>query len=430
MKQKFEKLNSLKGELFLAGDKSISHRAVMFASMAEGKSVIRNCSESEDVTSTINCFAKMGCEFKRSENTIEVIGKGFGKLTPPNSQLDAGNSGTTTRLISGILAAQKFESEIIGDASLSKRPMKRIVEPLKLMGANLRANENGTLPLKISPSENIHSINYTFQVASAQVKSAMILLAIHLDEESEFIEPVATRNHTELMLGLKTAETERGMKIYASNKNYPKPADITVPADISSAAFFIVAALLMKDSELVLRNVSLNPTRTGLITILQKMGGNIQIQNRRKESGEETGDIIVTSSNLKNIRVPKELIPNIIDEIPVLSVAGLFAEGSFRIENAAELRVKESDRIKSLCVNYKKIGLTIDEFEDGFELSGIPSSDIVEFESYDDHRIAMTFGVLSTLLENGGIVSGFECVGISNPKFYNQLTGLAYNSSI
>lgn len=430
MIQKFDKINSLKGELYLAGDKSISHRAVMFASMADGKSVIRNCSESEDVTSTMNCFSKMGCEFKREGNTIEVTGKGEGRLTAPQTQLDAGNSGTTTRLISGILAAQNFESEIIGDASLSKRPMKRIVEPLKLMGANLQANENGTLPLRIFPSKEIHSVNYTFQVASAQVKSAMILLAIHLDEVSEFIEPVATRNHTELMLGLKTEATSAGTKIYASKKNYPKAFEITVPADISSAAFFMVAALLAKNSEIILRNVSLNPTRTGLITVLKEMGGQIEILDKREEAGEETGDIRVVSSKLKNVAIAKDIIPNIIDEIPILSVAGLFAEGNFRIENAKELRVKESDRIKSLCENYKKTGVEVIEFEDGFELRGNPSNKHEMFESYDDHRIAMTFGVLSSLLENGGSVSGFECVGISNPKFYEQLTNLAYNSKI
>jgi 3-phosphoshikimate 1-carboxyvinyltransferase len=430
MIQKFEKIEKVNGELFLAGDKSISHRAVMFAAMAEGKSVIRNCSESEDVTSTMNCFAKMGCEFKRTENTIEVVGKGIGKLNAPDSPLDAGNSGTTTRLISGILAAQNFGSEIIGDASLSKRPMKRIVEPLKLMGANLSANENGTLPLKIFPSDKVHSVNYTFQVASAQVKSAMILLALHLDEESEFIEPVPTRNHTELMLGLKTVSVENGTKIFASKKDYPKPLDITVPADISSASFFIVAALLARNSEIVIRNVSLNPTRTGIVSVLKQMNGKIEILNKREEGGEETGDIRIVSSKLKNINTPKEIIPNIIDEIPILSVAGLFAEGNFRIENAAELRVKESDRIKSLCENYKKIGVEVIEFDNGFELRGKPSGIHAAFESYDDHRIAMTFGVLSSLMDNGGTVSGFECVGISNPKFYEQLNELAYSSKI
>ncbi|KAF0152809.1 MAG: 3-phosphoshikimate 1-carboxyvinyltransferase [Ignavibacteria bacterium] len=430
MIQKFEKINSLKGELYLAGDKSISHRAVMFASMAEGKSIIRNCSESEDVISTMNCFAKLGCKYKRDGNTIEVIGKGIGKLTPPQTQLDAGNSGTTTRLISGILAAQNFESEIIGDASLSKRPMKRIVEPLKLMGANLEANKYGTLPLKIFPSKDIQSISYTFQVASAQVKSAMILLAIHLDEVSEFIETVPTRNHTELMLGLKREKANSGTKIFASKKNYPKPFDITVPADISSAAFFIVAALLSYDSEIILSNVSLNPTRTGLISVLKEMGGQIEILNRRDEAGEEAGDIRIVSSQLKNVSIPKEIIPNVIDEIPILSAAGLFAEGNFRIENAKELRVKESDRIKSLCENYKKVGVNVIELEDGFELRGTPSNIQAVFESYDDHRIAMTFGVLSSLLDSGGYVSGFECVGISNPKFYEQLTTLVYNSKI
>lgn len=423
MIQKFENINSIKGELFLRGDKSISHRVVMFAAMADGISVIRNCSSSEDVRSTINCFEKLGCKFEITDDQIKVIGKGFKGFTKPNSELYAGNSGTTARLISGILSAQNFESVITGDESLSQRPMKRIVEPLRLMSADISVNKNGTLPIIIKPSL-IKSIIYKLQIASAQVKSAMILCAIHLDEESVFIEETQTRNHTEKLLNLKTEITNEGIKIYVSKNNYPKPFELTIPADISSTAFFIVLGLLTKNSELIIRNVLLNETRTGVINILQQMGGKIEIENEREEKGEKVGGIRVYSSKLKNVSIPKTIIPNIIDEIPILSVAGIFAEGNFRINNAKELRVKESDRIKSLCNNFRKAGLTVDEFDDGFELSGNVSNAETIFESYDDHRIAMAFGVLSMIMKNGGSVNDFECVRISNPQFVEQVNSL------
>lgn len=423
MIQKFENIGSIKGELFLRGDKSISHRAVMFAAMADGISVIRNCSGSEDVCSTINCFEKLGCKFEITDDLIKVIGKGFKRFSKPDSDLYSGNSGTTARLISGILCAQNFESVITGDESLSQRPMKRIVEPLRLIGADISANENGTLPIIIKPCL-IKPINYKLQIASAQVKSAMILCAIHLDEESVFIEQTPTRNHTEKLLNLKTEITNEGTKIYASKHNYPKPFEITVPSDISSAAFFIVLGLLTKNSELIIRNISLNETRTGIINILQQMEGKIEIENQREEKGEKVGDIRVHSSKLKNVSISKTIIPNIIDEIPILSVAGIFAEGNFRINNAHELRVKESDRIKSLCNNFRKAGLIVDEFEDGFALSGNVSNVEILFESYGDHRIAMAFGVLSMLMKNGGSVNDFECVGVSNPQFVEQINNL------
>ncbi len=423
MIQKFENIDSIKGELFLRGDKSISHRAVMFAAMAEGISVIRNCSGSEDVRSTINCFEKLGCKFEIADSHIKVIGKGFKGFSKPKSDLYSGNSGTTARLISGILSAQDFESVITGDESLSQRPMKRIVEPLRLMGADISANENGTLPILIKPSL-IKPINYRLQIASAQVKSAMILCAIHLDEESVFIEQTPTRNHTEKLLNLKTEITNEETKIYASRNNYPKPFEITVPSDISSAAFFIVLGLLTNNSELIIKNVSMNETRTGVINILLQMGGKIEIANEKEEKGEKIGDIRVYSSKLKNVSIPKTIIPNIIDEIPILSVAGIFAEGNFRINNAKELRVKESDRIKSLCNNFRKAGLIVVEFEDGFELSGNVSTKETIFESYGDHRIAMAFGVLSMLMKNGGSVNDFECVGVSNPQFVTQINNL------
>ncbi len=423
MIQKFENIDRIKGELFLRGDKSVSHRAIMFAAIADGVSVIRNCSGSEDVHSTINCLEKLGCKFEMNDDHIKVMGKGFKGFSKPNSELYAGNSGTTARLISGILSAQNFESVITGDESLSQRPMKRIVEPLMLMGANICAHESGTLPIVIKPSA-IKPINYKLQVASAQVKSAMILCAIHLDEESVFIEQTPTRNHTEKLLNLKTEITSGGARIYVSKNNYPLPFEITIPSDISSAAFFIVMCLLTKNSTILIRNVSLNETRTGVINILQQMGGKIEIDNEREEKGEKVGDIRVYSSKLKNVSIPKSIIPNIIDEIPILSVAGIFAEGNFRIDNSKELRVKESDRIKSLCNNFKKAGLTVNEFEDGFELSGNVSNAETLFESYGDHRIAMAFGILCMLMKNGGSVNDFECVGVSNPQFVEQIKNL------
>lgn len=424
MIQKFEHIENLKGELFLPGDKSISHRAVMFASMAVGESIVKNCSNAEDVKSTISSFKKLGVEINETVEVIKIKGKGFKGFQKPSEELYAGNSGTTARLMSGILCAQNFKSIITGDESLSKRPMNRIVEPLKFMGANIQASENGTLPLIIKPTDNLHPINYKLKVASAQVKSALILAAIHLNDESIIIEPLPTRNHTEKLLGLKTEISEEGTKIFVSKKNYPEPFNITIPSDISTAAFFIVLGLLTKNSDILIKNVSLNETRIGILTILKQMGGRISVENEIIESGEKRGDIRVLSSELKNIDIHHEIIPNIIDEIPILSVAGFFAEGNFKITNAKELRVKESDRIKSLCVNYKNLGLDVNEFDDGFELSGKVKAENPIFESYDDHRIAMTFAVLSMLLKNGGTVNNFDCVAISNPNFLKQIKNL------
>ncbi len=426
--QKFEKIESIRGELELRGDKSISHRAVMFAALANGISIIRNCSDSEDVRSTMSCFEKLGANFEFVNDSIKVFGKGFKGFSKPENDLYAGNSGTTARLISGILSAQNFESNITGDDSLSKRPMKRIVEPLRMIGANISVNEEGIMPIHIKPSSALKAVNYKLQVASAQVKSALILCAIHLDQESVIIEPVPTRNHTEKLLGLKTVNDSDGTKIFVSKKNYPQPFEITVPSDISSAAFFIVLALLTRNSEIVIKNVSLNETRTGVIDILKLMGGKIEIENLMEVKGEEVGDLRIFSSNLKNISIPETIIPNIIDEIPILSVAGVFAEGNFRISGAKELRVKESDRIKSLCQNFTRAGLTITEFEDGFELHGKASNKNIMFESYGDHRIAMAFGVMSMLIGNGGMVNDFESVAVSNPQFVAQINKLVNNN--
>jgi 3-phosphoshikimate 1-carboxyvinyltransferase len=424
MNQLFEHVEKIQNELRLPGDKSISHRAVMFACLADGISTIKNCSNSEDVRTTMNCFTQLGCSFDENDSEIKIIGKGFKGFQKPKNVLYAGNSGTTSRLITGILAAQDFETVITGDESLSTRPMNRIIEPLGIMGAKISASEKGTLPMLIRPSSEIHPITYSLKVASAQVKSALLLCAIHLETESVIVEDKATRNHTEKLLGMKIEKTAKGKSIFASKLNYPEPFHLNIPSDISSAAFFIVLTLLTDNSELIIKNISLNETRTGILSILSRMGANIVTYNEGIEKGERVGDIKITSGKLKNIEISSELIPNIIDEIPILSIAGVFAEGIFEIRNAKELRVKESDRIKSLCNNFKKLGLKVVEYDDGFSIDGSIKNQQCEFESYGDHRIAMAFSIMSMLMEKGGTVNDFECVGISNPNFLAQLKAI------
>ena len=428
MIQKINAIKAVKGELTLPGDKSISHRAVMFSAMANGKSTVKNYLNSEDLNSTIDCFRKLGCEIEQTETDLTITGKGFGGFSKPDTSLDAGNSGTTTRLISGILAAQKFETKIIGDASLSKRPMKRIVDPLSQMGAKLETSESGTLPIKISNSEDLKAIEFDMKIASAQIKSAILLAGLHLEDETVVIEHSRTRNHTETLLGLKVEESDGYRKIYSSKKNYPKPTNYIVPSDISTSAFFIVLALILEGSELLLKNVLLNDTRNGVIKILQQMGGRIEIEDARESSGEKLGDLRIFSSKLHNIELDKEIIPNIIDEIPILSVAGIFAEGKFSINNAKELRFKESDRIAALCLNFTKLGLNCNEYEDGFELDGEIINENIQIESFDDHRIAMAFAILGMLVDKGIRINNFESVAVSNPDFLNQIKAISDNN--
>lgn len=425
MIQEFAKINKVNSTLNLPGDKSISHRAVMFSSLANGKSEIYNCLMSEDVITTINAFKAMGCEIEITDKKIIIEGKGINGLQKPEQELYLGNSGTTTRLIAGILAVQKFPTVLTGDASLSKRPMKRVIDPLQLMDANITGVDD-CLPIKINPVEKLKAIEYELPMASAQVKSCILLAGLFSDEKTCVIETKISRNHTETMLELEVVEENGKRKIYSSIKNYPKPENVFVPSDISTAAFFIVLTLLSKNSELRLPNVSLNETRIGIISILKKMNGNIEYENVKTLNGEKRGDLIVKSSELINVEIPSEIIPNIIDEIPILAIAGLFAKGNFVIRNAKELRHKESDRISAVCNNLKLLGLDIIEHPDGFEIIKDSSNDFLNeekviFESYDDHRIAMAFAVLSVLLKSGSSIKNFECVNISNPKFLEQL---------
>ena len=424
MKMKFEKIKSVNGELNLAGDKSISHRAVIFSAMAAGKSTINNISNGEDVLSTLNVVLELGAKVIKEKNKLIITGCGFQNLKSPNKNLDCGNSGTTARLLSGLLAAQNFSSTLIGDESLSKRPMKRIIDPLKMMGVEIKSADEFKLPITISPKNNFHSINYEMLIASAQIKSCILIAGLHIEDTTSVIEKVQTRNHTEQMLGLPVEILENNIVSMSSRKFYPKPCDYFVPGDISSASFPIVLTLLTPNSELIVKNVSLNPTRIGFINVLQKMGALISFEDIRISSNEEYGNVIVKSSQLKNIKIESEIIPNIIDEIPILTIAGIFAEGDFVIESAKELRVKESDRIHSICINLQLLGLSVEENEDGFSISGSINKSNSTFESFGDHRIAMAFAILSMLLDRGGEVNGFECVSISNPMFDEQINSI------
>jgi len=421
MKKKFEKVKKVNGELNLAGDKSISHRAVIFSAMAEGKSVIKNLSNGEDVKSTLKIMLDLGCKAVIGKDEIIINGCGYKGFVKPNHPLDCGNSGTSARLIAGLLAAQKFTTTLFGDESLSKRPMKRVIDPLQKMGAEFETNDRLTLPFTIIPKQAINPITYEMLVASAQVKSSILIAGLHSADKTKVIEVEQTRNHTEKMLGLPVQLIDN--KIYSSSnkKYYPQANEYFVPGDISSSAFHTVLALLTPNSELVIKDVSLNPTRTGFFDVLIKMGADISFEDIKVSSNEEYGNVVVRSSSLKNVPIDSKIIANIIDEIPILTIAGIFAEGDFEISNAKELRVKESDRIKSIVNNLKIAGLEVEESEDGFTVSGAIKNINPVFESFGDHRIAMSFATLSMLLKNGGEVNEFECVAISNPMFEEQI---------
>ncbi|MCX7610499.1 MAG: 3-phosphoshikimate 1-carboxyvinyltransferase [Ignavibacterium sp.] len=423
---KLEKIKKVNGELSFKGDKSISHRAIFFSSMANGISIIKNLSDCEDVNSTIEAFKLLGAEFESTKEKMIVKGIGKENFKKPHKEIYCGNSGTTARLISGILANQKFESTLTGDSSLSSRPMRRIIEPLEMMGAKIYHNEF-KLPLTFYPSSKLSAIKYELKIPSAQVKSAVLISGLFIDEITSVVEKTTTRDHTERMLNLSFELYEDKKVIQSSSKNYPVSQDYFIPGDISSAAFFIVLCLISENSRLIIKNVSINPTRIGFVEILKMMNANISIEEFGKSNNEPYGNIVIKSSQLKNVEISPEIIPNIIDEIPILSLAGVFAKGDFTIRNCKELRYKETDRISALCYNYKLLGLDVDEYEDGFTISGSIKNQFANFTSFDDHRIAMTFSICSLLLGNGGSIDNPECVRISNPNFFNQLKSIIEN---
>lgn len=418
------KLNKLHGKLTIPGDKSISHRAVMFGALAQGTTRITHFLEGADCLSTISCFQAMGIHIQKNKDEVLVEGKGLHGLQAPLDILDVGNSGTTTRLISGILAGQDFTSRLTGDASICQRPMGRIITPLSLMGAQITSqNQNGCAPLTIQGG-HLHGIHYQSPVASAQVKSCVLLAGMYADAPTSVTEPVLSRNHTELMLNYFGAQvTSKGTTASILPQPDLKARDITVPGDISSAAYFIAAGLLVPGSEILLCNVGINPTRDGLLRVCQAMGGDITLLNVRND-GEPTADLLIRSSSLHSTEIKGEIIPTLIDEIPMIAVMAAFAEGTTVIRDAAELKVKESDRIQVMTDNLTRMGADVEALPDGMIIHGGKPLHGATIDSHKDHRIAMSFAVAGGICEGSLTITDGECVNISYPEFYTDLYSL------
>lgn len=423
-KMKFENVKKLRGEITVPGDKSISHRAVMFGALAKGKTEIAGFLRGADCLSTISCFRQLGISIEETADKIIVHGKGLHGLSAPADILDTGNSGTTTRLLSGILAGQKFTSVLNGDASIQKRPMRRIIDPLTQMGASIRSiRGNDCTPLEVTGSR-LHGISYLSPVASAQVKSAVLLAGLYAEGETSVTEPALSRNHTELMLKSFGADI-RSSGLTATVK--PDPAlcgmDILVPGDISSAAYFIAAGCLVPDAEILIRNVGVNPTRAGILQAAREMGADITLMHEKKD-GEPTADLLVKSSALHGVTIDGDIIPTLIDELPVLAVMAAAAEGTTVIKDAAELKVKESDRIAVMTENLSAMGCDITATKDGMVINGGKPLHGADIDSHSDHRIAMSFAVAAMIADGETLIKDADCVKISYPGFYQDLTKL------
>lgn len=421
----------LKGEVTIPGDKSISHRSIMLGSIALGTTEITHFLEGADCLSTIDCFRKMGVEIERKPSSILVHGKGLRGLTAPASTLNVGNSGTTTRLISGILSGQNFATTLSGDDSLNSRPMKRIMTPLNTMGAHIRSlNDNGCAPLHIRPGA-LHGIHYQSPVASAQVKSAVLLAGLYADSPTSVTEPALSRNHTELMLqgfgayvatdlhtdGTATAHVEPRKELYGQQ--------ICVPGDISSAAYFIAAALLVPGSELLVKNVGTNFTRAGFLKVCKAMGADIETVSQTIEGGESRADLLVRYSHLKGTVIEGDIIPTLIDEIPMIAIMAAFADGQTVIRDAAELKVKETNRIDTVTAGLKAMGAVITPTDDGMIIEGTGHLNGASIQSYLDHRIAMAFSVAGLASDGETQIVDSQCVDVSYPEFYATLNSVS-----
>lgn len=417
----------LRGEIEVPGDKSISHRAVMLGSIARGTTEITHFLNGADCLSTISCFQEMGISIENKNDCILVHGNGLRGLKSPANTLYTGNSGTTTRLLSGILAGQGFSCVLSGDASLNSRPMKRIMTPLGQMGADITSlNDNGRAPLRINPGA-LHGISYQSSVASAQVKSAILFAGLYADTETSVTEPALSRNHTELML--------QNFGAYVSSIMHPQNGatasvrpcselygqQVWVPGDISSAAYFIAAGLLVPNSEILVKNVGTNFTRAGFLTVCEKMGGDISYLNRSFEGGESRADILVRSSSLKGTVIEGDLIPSLIDEIPVIAVMAACAEGTTVIRDAAELKVKETNRIDTVTENLRALGVRVTPTEDGMIIKGSAPLTGARIKSHLDHRIAMSFAVAGLAASGETVIEDSQCADVSYPEFFDAL---------
>ena len=421
-------VTKLRGDFQLPGDKSISHRSAMFAALGDGPSRIRNYSSAQDCQKTLDCFAALGVSVTRQPDVIEIGGVGLSGLRAAPQMLDVGNSGTTIRLISGILAGQKFTTAITGDSSIQRRPMKRVIEPLALMGARIEARDHNFAPLQIMTREgggNLQAIAYAPPVASAQVKSCVLLAGLFADGTTSVIEKTPTRNHTEIMLREVGAAVSVDQDRISVTGHHPLRAlgDYTVAGDLSSAAFFIVAGLIAPEAELKLRHIGANPSRIALVDVLRQIGGQIEVENARLAHGEPVVDFVATTSKLRgNLNLNGAVIANLIDEIPILAVAATQLEGTLTIHDARELRVKESDRIKAIVTNLRLMGADVEEFADGLQITGPQPLQGARIESYGDHRIAMAFAVAGLIAEGETAIAGAEAASVSLPEFYQLLT--------
>ena len=423
-------ITGLRGTVSVPGDKSISHRCVMFGSIADGTTEIHNFLPGADCLATIQCFRTLGIELEQKDSTVTVHGKGLHGLSAPSHILDVGNSGTTTRLLSGILAGQPFESKLSGDESLNSRPMKRIIDPLTQMGANISSIlRNGCAPLYIAPSR-LHGIHYDSPVASAQVKSCILLAGLYAEGETSVTEPGLSRNHTELMLREFGADIRSVHDLDCSRTTaIIRPCQelygqkITVPGDISSAAYFIAAGLIVPDSEIRITNVGVNPTRAGMLKVCEDMGARIELVNERTEGGEKIADITVRTSQLHGTVIEGDIIPALIDEIPIIAVMAAVAEGTTVIRDAAELKVKETDRIETVTDNLKAMGCDVTPTDDGMIIKGGKLKG-ASIHTLLDHRIAMAFSIAALAAEGRTRILDSKCVDVSYPTFYDTFEDL------
>jgi 3-phosphoshikimate 1-carboxyvinyltransferase len=411
----------ISGVIDIPGDKAISHRLAMLGAIAEGTTIIRNFAESADCASTLECLRRLGTPIQRTSSTVTVDGRGLNGFKAPSLELDAGNSGSTVRFMSGLVAGCNFESTFVGDESLSKRPMKRVIEPLRRFGARIDARDDNYLPMRVTGS-SLNAIDFTPPVASAQVKSAVLFAGLHARGTTRVHEPIPSRNHTEIALTeFGACIRSNGSMIEVEGGHALHGKEFLVPGDMSSAAFFIVAALTVPNSRLRLSNVGLNPTRTGLIRLLQDAQGKISVTPGSAARGEPVGDIVVETSDISTLEVAGPLIPNVIDEIPVLAVLGTRTDMGVRIRDASELRVKESDRIRAVATNLRTLGATVEEFPDGLFVPGRQKLRGGTVDSFGDHRIAMAFAIAGLIADGPVRIKNPNCAAISFPSFFELL---------
>lgn len=412
-----QKIKKTIGQIKVPGDKSISHRAVMLGSLANGVTEISGFLKGADCLSTIDCFRKMGIDIDINGENVTVHGNGLRGLKKPDEMLYTGNSGTTTRLLCGILAGQNFDTSITGDASIQKRPMGRVVKPLSMMGAKI---ENEYCPLYITGTK-LHGIDYKMPVASAQVKTAIILAGLYADGETVIHEIEKSRDHTELMLSAMGADlTVDNLDITVKPTNDLTAVNVDVPGDISSAAFFLVLGAIMPNSQITVTNVGINPTRTGIIDVLKDMGADITLENVHTSAGETVANITVRSSSLKGTTVGGDIIPRLIDELPIIAVAAVFADGQTVIKDAQELKVKETNRIRAVVDEFNKCGIDITETDDGMIINGGKSIHGADFKTYGDHRMAMSLTVLAQLADGESTLDDSDCACVSYPTFFDD----------